>query len=129
MEGIGGLRGGVKADPVRSLKEHQAVVPPMITEHGGRIIDTAGDGILSEFGSVVNAVECAVAIQRVMAERNADVEEARRLRFRIGINQGDVVFDDSRVYGNGGKVAARLEKLAVSGGNCILRHVLEDISG
>jgi adenylate cyclase len=69
----------------------------MIKEHGGRIIDTAGDGILAEFGSVVNAAECAVAIQRKMAERNVDVEEARRMRFRIGINQGDVVFDDTRV--------------------------------
>jgi len=61
------------------------------------VIDTAGDGILAEFGSVVNAVECAVAIQRVMAQRNADVAEARRMRFRIGINQGDVIFDNSRV--------------------------------
>ncbi len=80
-----------EADTVRNLKEHQAVVLPMIKEHGGRVIDTAGDGVLAEFGSVVNAAECAVAIQRTMAERNADVEEARRMRFRIGINQGDVV--------------------------------------
>src|SRR5262249_10191758 len=78
---------------------------------------------------VVNAVECSVAIQRVMAERNADVEEARRLRFRIGINQGDVVFDDSRVYGNGVNVAARLENLAEPRGICISRKVYEDISG
>ena len=101
----------------------------MIKEHGGRIIDTAGDGILAEFGSVVNAAECAVAIQRTMAQRNADVEEARRMRFRIGINQGDVVFDDSRVYGDGVNVAARLENLAEPGGICISRRVYEDISG
>jgi len=101
----------------------------MIKEHGGRIIDTAGDGILAEFSSVVSAAECAVAIQRTMAERNADVEEARRMRFRIGINQGDVVFDDTRVYGDGVNVAARLENLAEPGGICISRKVYEDISG
>ena len=87
----------------------------MIKEHGGRVIDTAGDGILAEFANVVNAAECAVAIQRTMAERNADVEEARRTRFRIGINQGDVVFDDIRVYGDGVNVAARLENIAEPG--------------
>src|SRR5262245_34887047 len=77
---------------VRDLKAHQAVIFPMIAKYGGHIIDTAGDGILAEFPSVVNAADCAVVIQRTMAERNADVEEARRMRFRIGVNQGDVVF-------------------------------------
>jgi len=85
IAGYSALMGADEAASVRSLKEHQAVVLPMITEHGGRIIDTAGDGILAEFGSVVNAVECSVVIQRVMAQRNADVEEARRMRFRIGV--------------------------------------------
>src|SRR5262245_39148973 len=129
IAGYSALMGADEADTVRSLKEHQAVVLPMIKEHGGRIIDTAGDGILAEFGSVVSAAECAVAIQRTMAERNADVEEARRMRFRIGINQGDVVFDDFRVYGDGVNVAARLENLAEPGGICISRKVYEDISG
>ena len=96
VAGYSALMGADEARTVRDLKEHQTVVLPMIQEHGGRIIDTAGDGILAEFGSVVNAAECAVAIQRTMAERNSDVEESRRMRFRIGINQGDVVFDDSR---------------------------------
>ena len=129
IAGYSALMGADDADTVRSLKEHQTVVLPMINEHGGRIIDTAGDGILAEFSSVVNAVECAVAIQQTMAERNADVEEARRMRFRIGINQGDVVFDDSRLYGDGVNVAARLENLAEPGGICISRRVYEDISG
>jgi len=87
IAGYSALMGADEAETVRSLKEHQAVVLPMIKEHGGRVIDTAGDGILAEFGSVVNAAECAVAIQRTMAERNADVDEARRMRFRIGINR------------------------------------------
>src|SRR5262245_29803508 len=77
IAGYSALMGADEADTVRSLKEHQAVVLPMIKEHGGRVIDTAGDGILAEFGSVVNAAECAVAIQRTMAERNADVEDRK----------------------------------------------------
>src|SRR5215510_14723591 len=101
IAGYSVLLGADEAATVRDLKAHQAVILPIVTQHGGRIIDTAGDGILAEFPSVVNAADCAVAIQRTMAERNADVEEARRMRFRIGINQGDVVFDDSRVYGDG----------------------------
>src|SRR5262245_23534559 len=99
IAGYSALMGADEAETVRSLKEHQSVVFPMIKEHGGRIIDTAGDGILAEFGSVVNAAECAVAIQRTMAERNADVEEARHMSFRIGVKKGDVVFDELRVSG------------------------------
>ena len=129
IAGYSALMGADEAGTVRDLKAHQGVILPIITEHGGRIIDTAGDGILAEFGSVVNAAECAVLIQRTMAQRNADVEEARRMRFRIGINQGDVVFDDSRVYGDGVNVAARLENLAEPGGICVTRRVYEDICG
>src|SRR5215470_13518145 len=114
---------------VRDLKARQAVILPMIAKHGGRTIDTAGDGILAEFASVVNAAECALAIQRTMAERNAGLEEARRMRFRIGINQGDIVFDDTRVYGDGVNVAARLESLAEPGGICISRKVYEEVAG
>jgi adenylate cyclase len=86
-------------------------------------------GILAEFSSVLNATECAVAIQRTMAQRNAGVEEARRMRFRIGINQGDVVFDDSRIYGDGVNIAARLETIAEPGGVCISRKVYDEIAG
>src|SRR5262245_61061826 len=81
IAGYSALMGADEADTVRNLKEHHAVLLPMIKEHGGRVIDTAGDGILAEFGSVVNAAECAVAIQRTMAERNSDLEESRRMRF------------------------------------------------
>src|SRR5215467_9235506 len=129
IAGYSALMGVDETATVRDLKAHQAVILPIVTEHGGRIIDTAGDGILAEFPSVLSAVECAVAIQRVMAQRNADVEETRRMRFRIGINQGDVVFDDSRIYGDGVNIAARLENIAEPGGICISRKVYEDISG
>jgi TolB-like protein/class 3 adenylate cyclase/Flp pilus assembly protein TadD len=129
IAGYSALMGADEARTVRDLKDHLTVVLPMVSEHGGRVIDTTGDGILAEFGSVVDAAECAVAIQQMMAERNAGVEDARHMRFRIGINQGDVIFDESRVYGDGVNVAARLENLAEPGGICISRKVYEDISG
>ena len=114
---------------IHDLKAHQAVVLPMIGEHGGRIIDTAGDGVLAEFASVLNAVKCAVAVQKTMAERNANVDSAGRMQFRIGVNQGDVVFDDARVYGDGVNVAARLEAIAEPGGICISAKVHDEIRG
>jgi adenylate cyclase len=82
---------------VRDLKGHQAVFFPLIGERRGRIIDTAGDVVLAEFVSVVSAVQCALAMQKTMSERNLNVEPSRRMQFRIGINLGDVIFDDSRL--------------------------------
>src|SRR3954469_21942493 len=101
IAGYSALMGADEARTVRDLKGHQAIVLPMIGEFAGRIIDTAGDGILAEFASVVNAVNCALAIQSTMAQRNAAVEPERRMRFRVGINLGDVVYDDARIYGDG----------------------------
>jgi class 3 adenylate cyclase len=92
---------------VRDLKAHQSVVLPLIARYGGRIIDTAGDGILAEFPSVVGATECAIEIQTVMAARNQTVPEHRRMRFRIGINLGGMVHADTRIYGDGINIAAR----------------------
>src|SRR4249919_3954996 len=111
IAGYSALMGADEARTVRDLKGHQAVVLPMVGEFGGRIIDTAGDGILAEFPSVVNAVKCAVAIQSKMAERNAAIEPERRMQFRVGINIGDVVYDEARIYGDGINVAARLEEI------------------
>ena len=74
---------------------------PLVSRYGGRIIDTAGDGILREFPSVINATECAVELQTIMATRNEGVPESRRMRFRIGINLGDVIHDEARIYGDG----------------------------
>jgi adenylate cyclase len=89
IAGYSALMGSDEARTVSDLKGHQAVVLPMVGEFGGRVVDTAGDGILAEFPSVLNAVECAVAIQRKMVERNAEIEPERRMEFRIGINLGD----------------------------------------
>ena len=129
IAGYSALMGADEARTVRDLKAHQAVVLPMVGEFAGRIIDTAGDGILADFPSVVNAVECAVAIQSKMAERNAAIEPERRMQFRVGINIGDVVHDEARIYGDGINVAARLEGLAEAGGICISSKVYEEISG
>jgi TolB-like protein/cytochrome c-type biogenesis protein CcmH/NrfG len=118
-----------ESSPVRDLKAHQSVVLPLVAQHGGRIIDTAGDGILAEFPNVVGATECAIEIQAVMAARNQSVPEHRRMRFRIGINLGDVVHDETRIYGDGINIAARLEALADPGGVLVSRTVYEQVHG
>ena len=101
----------------------------MIGQFGGRVIDTAGDGILAEFPSVVNAVECAIAIQRKMLGRNVAVAANRRMQFRMGINLGDVIYDGDRIFGDGINIAARLEAIAEAGGICISGKVHEEIRG
>jgi adenylate cyclase len=129
IAGYSALMGADEARTVTDLKGHQAVVLPMVGEFGGRIIDTAGDGILAEFGSVVNAVECAVAIQRAMGERNTAIEPGRRMQFRMGINLGDVIYDANRIFGDGINIAARLEGIAEPGGICVSAKVRDEIDG
>lgn len=129
IAGYSALMGADEERTVRDLKGHQAVLLPMIGEHGGRIIDTAGDGILAEFPSVMNSIKCALAIQDTMAKRNADIDPARRMQFRIGINQGDVMHDDARIYGDGVNIAARLETLSEAGGICISGKVHDEVLG
>ena len=102
------------------LKAHlREVVDPKIREHRGRIVKTTGDGVLAEFASVVDAVRCAAEIQRAMADRDLDLAEERRLRFRIGVNLGDVIADGGDIYGDGVNIAARLEALAAPGSICV----------
>jgi adenylate cyclase len=104
----------------KRLKAHlREVIEPKIRERHGRIVKTTGDGVLAEFASVVDAVRCAGEIQRAMADRDLDLAEERRLRFRIGINLGDVIADGDDIYGDGVNIAARLEGLAPPGGICI----------
>jgi adenylate cyclase len=129
IAGYSALMGADEARTVRDLKGHQAVVLPMVGNFGGRIIDTAGDGILAEFASVVNAVECAIAIQRAMDERNTAVEPARRMQFRIGVNLGDVIYDEHRIFGDGINIAARLEGIAEPGGICVSSKVRDEVDG
>jgi adenylate cyclase len=127
IAGYSALMGSDEARTVSDLKGHQAVVLPMVGEFGGRVIDTAGDGMLAEFPSVLNAVECAVAIQRKMVERNAAVEPERHMEFRIGVNLGDVIYDNDRIFGDGVNVAARLEGIAEPGGICVSGKVHDEI--
>jgi TolB-like protein/class 3 adenylate cyclase/Flp pilus assembly protein TadD len=106
------------------LKAHRKeFVEPLIAEHGGRIVKLMGDGLLCEFGSAVDAVRCAVLMQKGMAEREANVLEEDKIRFRIGINLGDIIHEDGDVYGDGVNLAARLEQLAEPGGVCIARNI------
>src|SRR5215472_9879230 len=110
------------------LKAHRReLVDPKIAEHSGRIVKTTGDGVLAEFASVVDAVRCAAEWQRVMLDREAEIGEDRRIRFRIGINLGDVIVEDDDIFGDGVNVAARLEALAEPGGICISRMVRDQI--
>jgi adenylate cyclase len=100
---------------------------PKIKEHNGRIVKATGDGLLVEFGSVVDAVRCAVEVQREMAERNAGIPVRRRIEFRMGINLGDIIKDKGDIYGDGVNVAARLEALAEPGGICVSRVVRDQV--
>jgi adenylate cyclase len=110
------------------LKAHLAeLVEPKIGEHSGRVVKNTGDGLLAEFASVVDAVRCAEELQRAMIDREAGVPEDRRIRFRIGINLGDVIVEDDDIFGDGVNVAARLEALAEPGGICISRMVRDQI--
>jgi adenylate cyclase len=103
------------------------LVDPKIREHHGRVVKTTGDGVLAEFASVVDAVRCAAEIQRAMADRDLDLAEERRLRFRIGVNLGDVIADGGDIYGDGVNIAARLEGLAAPGGICVSGTVRDHI--
>jgi adenylate cyclase len=105
------------------------LIEPTIKGHDGRVVRITGDGVLTEFASVVNAVRCAVEIQRGMAARNADIAPEQRIEFRIGINFGDIIIDDNDVWGDGVNVGARLEALADPGGICVSGRVQEDVQG
>jgi adenylate cyclase len=100
---------------------------PLIAKHRGRIVKTTGDGMLVEFASVVDAVRCAAEMQRAMAERNTDVPPTRRIEFRIGIHQGDIIIDDGDIFGDGVNLAARIEGLADPGGICVSRVVRDEV--
>ncbi len=124
VAGYSRLMGADEEGTLAQLKAHRrALVDPKITEHRGRIVKTTGDGMLVEFASVVDALRCAVEIQRGMAERNAEVPQDRRIEFRVGIHQGDIIIEEGDILGDGVNVAARLEGLAESGGICVSKNI------
>jgi adenylate cyclase len=125
------LTGRDERGTLERLKAHRKqLVEPLLSEHRGRIVKLMGDGALCEFASVVDAVACAVAIQRGMAEREMEAPEERRIRFRIGVNLGDVVCDeDGDLYGDGVNIAARLESVAAPGGIVISGTAYDHLQG
>src|SRR5262252_6122588 len=121
VAGYSRLMGRDESGTLTALKSlRQEVVDPAIAHHGGRIVKTTGDGLLLEFPSVVNAVRCAVEVQTAMADRTAEVPDDRRIAFRIGINQGDIIVD-------GVNVATRLQEIGAPGGICVSSRVHEDV--
>ena len=117
VAGYSRLMGADEEGTHAQFKAHRlALVDPKITEHRGRIVKTTGDGMLVEFASVVDALRCAVEVQRVMVERNAEVPQAKRIQFRVGINLGDIIIDGDDIFGDGVNIAARLEGIAEPGG-------------
>ena len=128
VAGYSRLMGADEEGTHERLKAHlRKLGNPKIKEHRGRIVKNTGDGFLAEFSSVIDAVRCAVEVQRGMADRNADTPEDKRITFRIGINLGDVIAESDDIYGDGVNVAARLEGLADPGGICVSRVVRDQI--
>ena len=110
--GYSRLMGEDEAGTARAVSERREAARPIVASHGGRIVKTTGDGLLLEFPSVVAAVECAIAIQKLMAERNAGTPEDKRILYRIGVNLGDVLVEGDDILGDGVNIAARLEAFA-----------------
>ena len=129
VAGYSRLMGLDEVGTARTLREHRVVTDALVAKHGGRIVKTTGDGVLLEFPSVVDAVECAVAVQAVMAERNEGIPQDRRMLYRIGINLGDILIEGDDILGDGVNVAARLEGIAEPGGICISSSAHDQVSG
>jgi adenylate cyclase len=129
VAGYSRLMGLDEVGTARALREHRKVTDALVAKHGGRLVKSTGDGVLLEFSSVVDAVECAVAVQEVMAERNEGVPADRQMLFRIGINLGDILIEGDDILGDGVNVAARLESIAEPGGICVSDDTYRQVLG
>ena len=127
VAGYSRLMGEDEAATVKTLEAYKQIMFSLIKQHRGRVIDSPGDNLLAEFASVVDAVQCGVALQKELQARNAELSERRRMQFRIGINLGDVIEEGERIYGDGVNIAARLEALADPGGICISKTAFDHI--
>jgi adenylate cyclase len=127
VEGYSRLMGEDEDATVRTLKAYRELIAEVIQNRRGRVVDSPGDNVLAEFGSVVDAVRCAVEIQGELKSRNAELPENRQMKFRIGVNLGDVIEDEERIYGDGVNIAARVEGLAEGEGICISGSAYEQI--
>jgi TolB-like protein/class 3 adenylate cyclase/Tfp pilus assembly protein PilF len=127
--GYSRLMGEDEAGTAKLVRERREAATPIVRSFGGRLVKTTGDGVLLEFPSVVAAVECAIAIQKMMAERNADVPEAKRILYRVGVNLGDILIDGDDILGDGVNVAARLEGICEPGGICLSEDAYRQARG
>ena len=127
VAGYSRLMGEDEAATVETLTVYRQILADLIKQHVGRVVDSPGDNLLAEFASVVDAVQCAVAVQKELQTRNAGLPQNRRMQFRIGINLGDVIQEEDRIYGDGVNIAARLEGLANPGGICISKTAFDQI--
>ena len=127
--GYSRLMGEDEAGTARAVREHREAAGPIVASHGGRIVKTTGDGLLLEFPSVVAAVECAIAIQKLMVERNAETAEAKRIIYRIGVNLGDVLIEGDDILGDGVNIAARLEGICEAGGVLVSGAAYDHVRG
>jgi adenylate cyclase len=127
VEGYSRLMSQDEVGTVRTLNAYREAISNLVQQYRGRVVDAPGDNLLAEFSSIVDAVNCAVEIQRELAERNAELPETRKMQFRIGVNLGDVLEEEGRIYGDGVNIAARVESLAEAGGICISGTVYEHI--
>src|SRR5450759_5518152 len=126
-EGYSRLMGEDEVGTLQTLKGHHQVMCSLVEKHQGRVVDTRGDNLLAEFASVVDALECAVEIQKELKGRNEELPKERRMPFRIGINLGDVIEEEGKIYGDGVNVAALLESLADAGGICVSRSAYDQV--
>jgi adenylate cyclase len=127
--GYSRLMGEDEAGTARLVRERREAATPIVRSFGGRLVKTTGDGVLLEFPSVVAAVECAIAIQKMMAERNAALPEAKRILYRVGVNLGDILIDGDDILGDGVNVAARLEAMGEPGGVCLSSSAYDQVRG
>jgi class 3 adenylate cyclase len=127
VEGYSRLMGEDEVWTIRTLTAYRDAMTELILQHRGRVVDAPGDNLLAEFASVVDAVQCAVEIQRELAERNTELPDERKMQFRIGVNLGDVVEEEERIYGDGVNIAARMEGLSEGGGVCISGTAFEHV--
>src|SRR5262245_46041401 len=127
VAGYSRLMGDDEEATIRTLTAYRAVISSLIQQYRGRVVDSPGDNLLAEFASVVDAVRCAVDIQQALKVKNDALPEHRQMRFRIGINLGDVIVEGERLYGDGVNIAARMESLAVPGGICISGTVYDHV--
>ncbi len=128
VEGYSRLMDDDEEATVRTLTSYRSAITDLVQQYRGRVVDSPGDNILAEFASVVDSVNCAVEIQRELAERTAELPDHRKMQFRIGVNLGDVIDEDGRIYGDGVNIAARVESLSEAGGICISSRVYDQVA-